>query len=79
MSDAIIRSSPAACTPHGAEQREKAQPLTFSQTNKKESLSLSRQSLSLYQTPQTQPLENEEMYWYTKKCQGQRLPKLSQN
>ena len=55
MSDAIIRSSPAAL-PHRAEQREKAQPLTFSETNKKESLSLSRQSLSLYQTPQTPPI-----------------------
>ena len=66
MSDAIIRSSPAAL-PHRAEQREEAQPLTFPQTNKKESLSLSRQSLSLYQTPQTPPLENE------KKCLSQRL------
>ena len=79
MSDAIIRSSPAACTPHGAEQREKAQPLTFSQTNKKEALSLSLQSLSLYQTPQTPLFKNEEIPKNVKFKDCSLLPKLSQN
>ena len=40
----------------------------FLRTIKKESLSLSLQSLSLYQAPQTPPLENEK-----KKCLIQRL------
>ena len=47
MSDAIIRSSPAAL-PHRAEQREKAQPLTFSQINKKKSLFLFLDKVSVY-------------------------------
>ena len=42
-------------------------------TNTHSLLEYCLQSLSLYQTPLIQPLENEEMYWYTKKCQSQRL------